>query len=305
MRQLTRREFLKTTGVLGVGAALAPVASPRVCAALDGPHVALAKGSDPAGLVREALQSLGGMGVFVQPGQTVVVKPNIGWDRTPEQAANTHPAVVVEVVRLCLEAGAARVLVFDRTCNEPRRCYQTSGIAPALEQLADRRVELSHVDPRRFREVEVPGGQALKSCPVYDEVLKADRFINLPIAKDHGTSTLTLGMKNVMGVLGGNRGILHRNIHQSLVDLNRAVRSDLTLLDATRILVANGPQGGRLDDVRAMETVIAGADVVAVDSLACTLFGKTARDVGYVRLAGEQGLGTADLDRIILHRTGA
>jgi len=271
----------------------------------DSPPVVLAKGTNPADLVREALRSLGGMEAFVQPGETVVVKPNIGWDRLPEQAANTHPDVVVEVVRMCLEAGAAKVLVFDRTCNEPRRCYQTSGIGPALGKMEDRRVELSHVDSRRFRNVEIPGARELKNCLVYEEVLGADKFINLPIAKVHGTSTLTLGMKNVMGVLGGNRGGLHHSIHQNLVDLNRAVRSHLTVLDATRVLVANGPQGGRMEDVRALQTVIAGADVVAVDSVACTLFGKTARDVGYVHLAGEQGLGVADLSRIDLHRVGA
>ena len=305
MTYLTRREFLHASSAVGAGFLVGPVARGWAQANGPGPRVALAKGQEPAALVRSAVAAVGGMASFVRPGETVVVKPNIGWDRRPEHAANTHPDVVTEVARLCLEAGAAKVLVFDRTCNDPRRCYQTSGIGPALERMEDRRVELSHVDPRRFREVAVPEGRALKNFQVYEDVLRADKVINLPIAKDHGTSTLTLGMKNWMGVLGGSRGVLHWNIHQSLVDLNRAVRADLTVLDATRILVANGPQGGRLEDVRVLDTVIAGADVVAVDSVACTLFGKTARDVGYVHLAQEQGLGVADLGRIDLRRIEA
>jgi len=302
---VTRRQFLKASGVVGAGLALGPAALREARALEPGPVVALAKGASPATLVREAIGAAGGMGSFVRPGETVVVKPNIGWDRVPEQAANTHPDVVVEVVRMCLEAGASRVMVFDRTCNEPRRSYQTSGIAPAVEGMGDPRVELSHVDARRYRSVDVAGATSLKNCLIYEEVLRADRFINVPIAKHHSASTLTLGMKNVMGVLGGNRGALHQSIHPNLVDLNRVVRSDLTVVDATRVLVANGPQGGSLKDVQVLDTVIAGADIVAVDSVACGLFGKSARDVRYVRLAQEAGLGVADPSRIALRKVEA
>ncbi len=151
----------------------------------------------------------------------MVVKPNIGWDRTPEQGANTHPEVVREVVALCLEAGAAKVKVFDRTCNDPRRCYVKSGIAAAVERL-DAKVELSHIDERRFREVEMPAALLLKRSSFYEEALDADCFINLPVAKHHSASGLTIGMKNIMGVMGGNRAVLHRNIAEALADMNRA-----------------------------------------------------------------------------------
>jgi len=298
---MDRRKFIKGAALLGAGMSAAPRLV-RSALAADGPLVSLAEGADPAALVRAAVTAVGGMGSFVSGGQTVVVKPNIGWDRTPEQGANTHPLVVREVVRLCLEAGAARVKVFDRTCNDPRRCYVSSGIAAALEELADDRVEISQIDERRFRKQAAPDAVLLRNWTYYEEVLEADRFINLPVAKHHSASRLTIGMKNVMGVIGKNRATLHRKLPEALLDMNKVVRSHLTVVDATRILVANGPQGGRLEDVQRRDTVIASADVVAADTVAATLFGLTASDIPYLQLAHDHGLGVADLGRIRLQK---
>lgn len=300
---MDRREFIKGAALFGAGMAVMPEWVENALAA-DGPLVVKAQGGAPAKLVRAAVAGLGGMGAFVRKGQTVVVKPNIGWDRSPEQAANTHPEVVREVVVLCLEAGAARVKVFDRTCNDPRRCYVNSGISAVLEGL-DPRVELTHIDERRFRVVEMPAALLLKHSSYYEEALDADCFINLPVAKHHSASGLTIGMKNIMGVLGGNRAVLHRNLPEALVDMNRTIRSHLTIVDATRILVANGPQGGKLEDVRTLETVIASSDVVAADSIAATLFGKNYTDLKYLQLAHDSGLGVADPVRIRLKTIGA
>jgi len=294
---MDRRKFLKQAALLGAGIATSPEWVKSVLAA-DGPSVGMAKGGEAAKLVRDAVGIIGGMGGFVAKGETVVVKPNIGWDRKPEQAANTNPKVVREVVLMCLEAGAARVKVFDRTCNDPRRCYVSSGIAAALEALNDKRVEVNQIDERRFRKVASPEALILKNWPYYEDVLDADRFINVPVAKHHSASGLTIGMKNVMGVIGGNRATLHRKLAEALVDMNRVVRSHLTVIDATRVLVANGPQGGRLEDVQAFETVLASTDVVAADAVAASLFGKTARDLPYLLLAEESGLGVADISRI-------
>lgn len=300
---MDRRDFLKHAALIGAGVATAPEWV-RSAFAAEGPVVGMAKGGAPAKLVREAVGELGGMGVFVSKGQTVVVKPNMGWDRKPEQAANTNPDVVREVVVMCLEAGAAKVKVFDRTCNDPRRCYVSSGITAALEGLNDARVELAQIDERRFRQVESPEALILKRWSYYEDVLDADRFINVPVAKHHSASGLTIGMKNVMGVIGGNRAVLHRNLPEALVDMNRVVRSHLTIVDATRILVANGPQGGRIEDVRGLDTVIASEDVVAADAIASTLFGKSAKDLRYLQLAQERGLGVADVSRIRLKTAG-
>jgi uncharacterized protein (DUF362 family) len=295
---MNRRDFLKTAAALGAGAMAAPGLAGKSWAASDGPLVVMAKGPSPAKLARASVLALGGMASFVKKGDTVVVKPNIGWDRTPEQAATTNPEIVAEVVLMCLEAGASKVKVFDRTCNDARRCYTQSRIAPALAAIKDPRVEVSYIDDRKFRLIEIPGGRLLTKWHVYEEVLGADKFINLPIAKHHSAAVLTIGMKNVMGVIGSNRAVLHKSIHEALPDLNRAVKSHLTIVDATRVLIANGPQGGRLEDVRRFDTVVAGTDIVSVDTVACSLFGKGPGEVRYLRIAHDSGLGVADMERI-------
>jgi uncharacterized protein (DUF362 family) len=194
------------------------------------------------------------------------------------------------------------VVVLDRTCNDPRRCYVNSGIQPAVEALGDKRVEIPFIDERRFRTVEIPKGKVLTKWPFYEEALDADVYINMPIAKHHAASVLTLGMKNIMGVLGGNRGAIHREIHSYLADLNKVIRPKLTIMDATRILVANGPQGGSLSDVRQPNTVITGEDFVAVDSVSTGLFGLGPKDVPYIMKGQEEGLGVADTARITVRK---
>lgn len=298
---MKRREFCRlaatAAGALIVERAVLARAATAVAPAGPGPSLAAVKGA-PGPATRRAVEILGGMGKFVRAGQRVVVKPNIGWDRSVEQAANTHPEVVVAVVRMCLEAGAGEVLVFDRTCNDQRLCYRRSGIEAAVEAIGDRRVKLFHPDERRYVSVSIPGGRALTSWEIYEEALKADVFVNVPIAKHHGLSGLTMGLKNVMGVAGGNRGRLHSGFDDKIVDLNLARPSHLVVLDATRVLLAHGPQGGRLEDVAHPGVVVAGADVVAVDAYSTRFFGKAPRDIAHLVLAAERGLGTIDLTRV-------
>jgi len=241
---------------------------------------------------------LGGMGRFVSRGDIVVVKPNIGWDRTPEYAANTNPEVVAELVRLCYEAGAKRVKVFDFPVNDARRTYRQSGIAAAATAAG---AQVSYIDDRKFKDTALRG-QLLKSWPLYTEILAADKVINVPIAKVHGIATLTLGMKNWMGVMGGWRGRIHQRIDESLVDIARVIRPSLIVLDAVRILVDNGPQGGSLADVRRLDTVIAGTDQVAVDAFGTTLFGMKADTLDCVRIGHRAGLGNMDLSRLLIKR---
>ncbi|GAB4253378.1 DUF362 domain-containing protein [Deferrisoma sp.] len=272
---------------------------PRPARARPAPApLAVAEGDDPAALVRAALAKLGGMEAFVQPGQRVVVKPNLGWDRTPEEAANTHPAVVAELARLARAAGAREVRVFDRTCNDARRCYERSGVAAALEALGDDGVRLEHVRDDGFQVVAIPGARKLTRWPLYRPALAADVLINCPVVKHHGLTGVTLAMKNLMGVMGGNRGRIHWDIDDALVDLNLAVRSHLVVVDATRILTRNGPQGGGTAGVRVANRLAATADVVAADAWGAREFGVDPMGVGYIRRAHERGLGTADLGKV-------
>lgn len=297
---MDRRKFLKTSILAGVGLSLpVPVTFPiGALWAGETADLAVARGIYPAAITKAAIDALGGMGKFISRGDVVVVKPNIGWDRPPELAANTNPEVVGTLVRLCLEAGAKKVKVFDRTVSDPRRCYRQSGIEDAA-RLAG--AEVSYVDERKFKNVKLDG-IVLKEWPLYADILEADKVINVPIAKTHGLSVLTLGMKNWMGIMGGRRGRIHQRIDESLVDVAMKIKPALIVLDAVRVLTGNGPQGGRPGDVRTMNMVVAGTDQVAVDAFGATLFGLEGRDLGYVRIGDRAGLGTMDLSKVKIKR---
>ena len=288
---MDRRTFLKGTAASLVAGSLLG----RQALARGGSVVAVAEGSDYTAITRRAIAALGGMGAFIKPGDLVVLKPNMGWDRAPEFAANTHPLVVRALAEECLAAGARRVKVFDHTCNDPRRCYINSGIQLALKGMKG--VDVKQIEPERFRMVTL-NGQFLKEWELYDEALSANVFINVPIAKHHGLSRLTLGLKNIMGVMGGNRGYTHRNLDVALADVNSVLKSHLTVIDATRILTAHGPQGGSLADVRLLNTVIASRDIVAADAYATTLFGMRPADIPITVAAARRGLGEMDLRRV-------
>jgi len=299
-----RRDFLKQMAALGLAAgagrllvlpeevwAMAPDQTPQ-------PVVAKAQGTNYAHLVGDTVQALGGMKKFVNPGEVVVVKPNMAWDRAPELAANAHPLVVRQVVELCLEAGAKKVKVLDHTCHDARKSYKSSGIKAAVEDLKDPRAVVEYVDERRFVELAIQRAKALKKWYFYKDILEADRFINIPVAKQHSESRLTMCLKNMMGAIGGWRGRIHVGLHQNIADMNLVLRPDLHVLDATRILLRNGPSGGRPEDVEVHNLVFAGTDPVALDSLGTTLFGLKPTDIGHIVKAHELGRGEMDLNKI-------
>lgn len=301
---MDRREFLKQIAAWSAGIALTtPLFSIDAFAQQATPTpslLAVARGKDYASIVAAAIEKLGGMGKFVRPGDKVVVKPNIGWDRKPEQAANTHPEVVKAIVRLALDHGASQVKVFDRSCNDPRRCYANSGIQAAVESIGDPRATCPFIDDRLFVPVQIARGKAITEWELYRDAIEADCYINVPIAKHHGLTRLTLGLKNVMGVMGGSRGKIHQGIAQKLADLNTVVRPKLTVIDATRILLRRGPQGGNIDDVKVCDTIIASADPVAADAYATTLFDMRPDEIESTVAAHRMGLGEIDLSRVTI-----
>ena len=259
------------------------------------PQMIVTQGDDPRQLIRKAIEELGGIGRFISRGDVVVIKPNIAWDRTPEQAANTNPEVVAETVRLCREAGAARVIVTDVSCNDPRRCFQRSRIAESA------RAEGAQVilpEERKFKEVDLRG-DVLSSWPVFEPFLAADKVINLPIAKHHSLTGVTLGMKNWYGILGGQRNRLHQRIQESLVDLADFMRPTLTIIDAYRVLIRNGPTGGSIADVALKKTLVAGTDPVALDAyVAKAYWDLDAGQLPYLQLAQARGLGTTIFENV-------
>jgi len=296
---MKRRDFLRLTALTSLSLAMGvDHRTNEAFGATPAYDLAVVTGASPAKTTSAAIDALGGMKAFVKRGDVVVVKPNIGWDRTPEYAANTNPEVVSTLVRLCLEAGAKKVKVFDRSVNDPRRCYVQSGIADAVKKAGG---EVSYIDERKFRDVKI-NGSVLKSWPLYTELMEADKVINVPIAKHHGLSRLTLGMKNWMGVMGGSRASIHQKINESLVDISMAIKPTLIVLDAVRVLTANGPQGGNLKDVKKLDTIVAGVNQVAVDAYGATLFGMKSSDIGYVRIAAQNGFGPMDTARMKIRK---
>ncbi len=253
-----------------------------------GAKMAIAKSSTDATVLTErAVEGLGGMKRFVSNGDIVAIKPNIGWDRMPVHAANTNPVVVAALVRMAFDAGAKQVVVTDASCNEPNRCFQRSGIWKAAYALGAKIViPAAH----RFREMRMRG-DVLDQWPIYTPLINADVVINAPVAKHHNLSKYTAAMKNWYGILGGRRNRLHQSIDLSIADLATFMRPTLTVVDATRVLLRNGPQGGNIDDAKDMHQVIASLDEVAVDAYGCTLIGEKPENVKYLAMGHERGIG--------------
>jgi len=267
-------------------------------------RVAVAHGPDPAANVRRAVDALGGIDRFVRPGDVVVVKPNIGWERPPALGANTSPAVVAAVVALCVKAGASVVRVFDRSCNSAEGSYRMSEIPAAAEEAGAR---VSILSARDYVEMAFsdPRVKALPRWPINRLALTADVLINVPAAKHHGSFTLTMAMKNLMGLMGGNRGRIHTDFHRKLADLLTGLSPQLNILDATRLMLRDGPTTASRANVRdGVDTIIAGANAVAVDACAARhlpwleRYRQENAEIGYLRIAARMGLGQSDPDRL-------
>ncbi len=273
-----------------VAAEALPIPDWRVPGASGQPGAVAARGPDPAANVRRTISALGGMDRFVAKGESVLIKPNLGWDRLPEQAANTDPEVIAELVRLCRAAGARRVVVTDISCNDPRRCFARSGVAAAAAAAGAEVIESGSL-----RMVSASLAGLATGLEVIEELLKADRVINVPVAKHHSLSRVTVGMKNWFGVLGRGRNRLHQSIDRALAELGAGFRPTLTVVDATRVLLANGPQGGSLGDVKAVNAVAAGVDPVACDAWGAAQLGVDPRSLAFITGAEQRGLGRGDV----------
>jgi len=274
----------------------ASTATTQAGATSNAAYLSVARGEDPATLTRRAVQAVGGMERFVKPGQSVIVKPNICVAyHGPEYAATTNPQVVAELVKLCREAGASSVTVMDHPFGgTAEQAYKISQIADAVQAAGGQMVIMSSV---KFKNTAIPEGKDIKKWPVYQDALKADVIIDVPIAKHHNLPRLTLAGKNLMG-LTEDRGGLHSNLGERLVDLYTLFKPKLIVVDAYRMLMNNGPTGGDLNDVKLAKTVIASHDIVAADAYATTLFGLKPDAISYVKAGAARGLGTMDLKSI-------
>ena len=329
MKTISRREFLKlaATGTGGLllqqllaGCGVQPASTPPAPAATavetgtstvvpsqdptstptqaaPRPDVVIVRRGDPEAMVRRALDSFGGMRTFVPAGARVVVKPNIcNAYNSYEYASTTNPWVVGALVKLCLEAGASSVSVFDFPFGgTAEQAYVSSGIREQVEAAGGRMEVMGRL---KYAQVTIPGARVLTETNAYQDALDADVLINVPIAKQHGSTRLTLGMKNLMGLVQ-NRNTMHRiGLHQAIADLATLFRPELTVMDAVRILTANGPTGGNLADVQQLDTIVVSPDIVAVDAYTTRLFGLTPADVSYIQAGADAGLGRLDLENL-------
>ena len=307
MRKLTRRQFLKLTGLAAASAAFFGAGCTAPAGETgrrtppdptgDQAYLAVARGGDPAATTTAALAALGGMERFVKSGDDVIIKPNICVNyRTPEYAATTNPTVVAALVSLCLEAGARQVRVMDTPFPgiPADAAYEVSEIGQAVEAAGG---VMEVMSPVKFVKTSIPDGLDLTEWEVYQDVLDTDVLINVPIAKTHNLARLSLGIKNLLGVIT-RPNQMHSKLGQRAADLASLVRPTLTVVDAVRILVEGGPTGGSLNNVQEANTVIASHDFVAADAYAATLFGMTGADIAYVKAAADMGLGTLDLSGV-------
>jgi uncharacterized protein (DUF362 family) len=253
-------------------------------------RVAIAGGRGPVANLGRALKPLGGIEAFVQKGDSVAIKPNCAWDRRPAQAANTDPELVGELVRLCLAAGAASVVVLDHTCHDPARAFARSGIAEATRKAGG---TVAHQKSTGTVVLDL-GGDVLGEWEVLSPIVEADKLINVPVVKHHSLGRGTLGMKNWFGAIVGRRASLHQRLDQVNAELGAAFKPTLTIVDATRVLTGGGPTGGSLDLVRADDVVAAATDPVAVDAWGATLLGLGPAELPYLSIAQRLGLGTTD-----------
>ncbi|MGB7296767.1 MAG: DUF362 domain-containing protein [Candidatus Aminicenantales bacterium] len=292
---MNRRNFMKD---LALGGMLMRFGPSLLAQAASNPDMAVVTGESPAAITTEALAALGGMKRFVSKGDKVMIKPNIGWDRTPELAATTNPEVVKTLVELCFKAGAKEVTVMDNTINQAQRCYARSGIAAAAKAGG---AKVPFVNEYRLKKMALRG-EWLKEWEVFTDFVETDKLINVPIAKHHSLSRLTMGMKNWLGAIGGARNQLHQKIDEAMVDLAAFFKPQLTVLDAYRVLHRNGPQGGRTSDTQLQKTVIASVDPVAAETAGAGFFDIGPEELAYLGIAARRGLGQTDLEKLTIEK---
>ncbi len=258
------------------------------------------RNGEPELMFDRAIESLGGIGKFVARGQTVVVKPNIGWDVSVERGANTHPGLVKRIVEHCFEAGAKEVFVFDNTCDLWTNCYSNSGIEAAAKS-AGAKVVTGNSE-RDYREVDIPGAEVLKKAKVHELILNCDVFINVPVLKHHSSTKVSIAMKNLMGIVWDRRFWHRNNLHKCIAEFAAFRKPDLNVVDAYRVMTRNGPRGVSEADVSLMKQLLVSNDVVAIDAAATKIFGSEPKDILHIVMGHEMGYGNMNLEKLSINR---
>jgi uncharacterized protein (DUF362 family) len=301
---MNRRKFIKS---VAAAAAVTAVASklPKSVLAQDASPSLFAdvvgiRNGDPVSMFRKGIEALGAMPAFVKPGQKVIIKPNVSFDSGPERAANTNPELVAEIVSQAKAAGAAEVSVFDHTLNEWRAAYKNSGTQAAVEKAGGKMLPAN--DEKFYELMKRPQAKRLKESALFKPMLEADVFINVPILKNHGGAKMSCAIKNLMGTIWDRRSWHGNDLNQSIAEILYYIKPSLNVIDAYRVMLANGPRGVSVDDVVLKKYMIISKDIVAADSAALGVIGYKLSDVPYIKIAGDLGFGQYDLSKLKVER---
>ncbi len=306
---MERRNFIKTAILGGLAGAVQLKSSnlfagEKMSVSASNDLVAI-MGGEPAQMYKKGIEAMGGISKFVKKGQKVVVKPNIGWDKKPELAANTNPELIGAIVKDCLAAGAAEVVVFDHTCDEWQSCYKNSGIEDAVKA-AGGKLAFAH-DEKYYKTVSLPKGTRLKETKIHEAIINCDVWINVPVLKNHGGAKMTIAMKNYMGIVWDRRFWHSNDLQQCIADCATYDKMPvLNIVDAYRIMTQNGPKGKSIEDVQNPKALFISADIVAADTAAVRFFNQfremKLEDVGHIGIAEKLNLGTTDIDKLKVER---
>lgn len=307
---MKRRDFLKTSAITSAALSLnfnslqAALTSNKMVIE-SAPEMVAVMGGEPAAMLDKALEALGGINKFVKKGQKIVIKPNIGWDRSPELAGNTNPELIGALIKKCINAGASKVTVFDHTCDNWQKCYESSGIASITKENGG--IIMPANDEKYYKEISLPNGISLKSAKIHEALIEADAWINVPILKNHGGEKLTCAMKNLMGIVWDRRFFHQNDLQQCIADINTwEKRPVLNIVDAYRIMHQNGPQGKSPADVATLKSLIASPDIVAIDTAALGLFNQVKKldmeAVSHIQKGEKLKLGTTNLQKVNIQR---
>lgn len=304
---MNRRTFFRNLGMTAVaGSTFGMSRLERLLAgglprAMEVPYDLVAvRGGEPDVMFDQGIAALGGIGAFVKKGHKVVVKPNIGWDVPPERGGNTNPALIKRIIEHCYQAGAAKVYVFDHTCDAWQKCYTNSGIESIARDAGATVVPAN--SEGYYQKVSIPGGSSLTEAKEHELVLSSDVFINVPVLKNHGGAQLTMAMKNLMGNVWDRRTWHRNDLHQCIADFATYRKPTLNVLDAFLVMKRNGPRGVSVDDVVPMKSQLLSTDMVAVDVAGSKLFGMNPDDIRYIGIAASQGVGRPDLEKLNIKR---
>lgn len=303
---MDRRDFLKKTAAIGLGAGILFLpgglqrhAKQAFAAEASHPHLVALRGGGTAEMFERGMRSLGGIGRFVKPGQTVLVKPNMSWDVPADYAANTPPELVAALVRHCRDAGASRVVVMDHSIEFWENSREQSGIGDAIKSSG---AIYAPAEKEGYYQSTALGGATLKDAKIHEAVLECDVLISVPVLKHHGGAGVSISAKNLMGCVWDRRTYHANGLQQCIADFLHARKPDLNVVDASRVITRNGPRGGSPDDVVDMRSMIISPDIVAADTAASMLLGRKQGEIEHIRLAAKAGFGEMDLSKLRIER---